>query len=74
MSLFDVLVKEALKNKDELAPLRVVDEKELLQHDIFRVFNSAGLPTQSRTPHSATAFGISEQLAGWLPAANAASP
>lgn len=57
MSLFDVLVNEALKNKEELAPLRVVDEKELPQHDILRVFNSAGLPTQSRTPYSATASG-----------------
>lgn len=46
MSLFDVLVDEALKNKDELAPLRVVVEKELLHHDILRVLNGAGLLTQ----------------------------
>ena len=46
MSLFDVLVDEALKNKEELAPLRVVVEKELLHHDILRVLNGAGLLTQ----------------------------
>ena len=46
MSLFDVLVDEALKNKQELAPLRVVVEKELLHHDILRVLSGAGLLTQ----------------------------
>lgn len=46
MSLFDVLVDEALKNKEELAPLRVVVEKELLHHDILRVLNAAGLLTR----------------------------
>ena len=46
MSLFDVLVDEALNNKQELAPLRVVVEKELLHHDILRVLSSAGLLTQ----------------------------
>ncbi|MDI1244671.1 MAG: nucleotidyl transferase AbiEii/AbiGii toxin family protein [Rhodoferax sp.] len=46
MSLFDVLVDEALKNKQELTPLRVVVEKELLHHDILRVLSGAGLLTQ----------------------------
>lgn len=46
MSLFDVLVDEALKNKQELAPLRMVVEKELLHHDILRVLSGAGLLTQ----------------------------
>jgi predicted nucleotidyltransferase component of viral defense system len=46
MSLFDVLVDEALKNQQELAPLRVVVEKELLHHDILRVLSGAGLLTQ----------------------------
>lgn len=35
MSLFDELVDEALKNQQNLAPLRVVVEKELL-HQIGR--------------------------------------
>jgi predicted nucleotidyltransferase component of viral defense system len=43
MSLFDELVDEALNNKQELAPLRVVVEKELLHHDILRVLSGAGL-------------------------------
>ena len=43
MSLFDRLVSEALKNKGELAPLRVVVEKELLHHDILREMSTAGL-------------------------------
>ena len=43
MSLFDQLVDEALKNRQDLAPLRVVVEKELLHHDILRVLSSAGL-------------------------------
>jgi len=46
MSLFDELVNEALNNKQELAPLRVVVEKELLHHDILRVLSGAGLLTQ----------------------------
>ena len=46
MSLFDELVDTALKNKQELSPLRVVAEKELLHHDILRVLSGAGLLTQ----------------------------
>ena len=46
MSLFDELVDEALNNKQELAPLRVVVEKELLHHDIRRVLSVAGMLTQ----------------------------
>jgi predicted nucleotidyltransferase component of viral defense system len=46
MSLFDELVDEALNNKKELAPLRVVVEKELLHHEILRVLSGAGLLTQ----------------------------
>ena len=46
MSLFDELVDEALNNKQELAPLRIVVEKELLHHDILRVLSGAGLLTQ----------------------------
>lgn len=43
MNLFDVLVDEALQNSPQLAPLRVVVEKELLHHDILRVLGQAGL-------------------------------
>lgn len=43
MSLFDRLVDEALAHRAELAPLRVVVEKELLHHDILRVLSEAGL-------------------------------
>ena len=43
MSLFDQLVDEALRNRQDLAPLRVVVEKELLHHDILRMLSSAGL-------------------------------
>ena len=43
MSLFDQLVSEALKSQGELAPLRVVVEKELLHHDILREMSTAGL-------------------------------
>ncbi|MGL6241862.1 nucleotidyl transferase AbiEii/AbiGii toxin family protein [Pseudomonas sp.] len=43
MSLFDELVDEALKNKRDLAPLRVVVEKELLHHDIMLALSSAGM-------------------------------
>lgn len=39
MNLFDHLVDEALKNKNELSPLRVVVEKELLHHDILRILS-----------------------------------
>ena len=46
MSLFDELVDEALNNKQELAPLRIVVEKELLHHNILRVLSGAGLLTQ----------------------------
>ncbi|MGY4534302.1 putative nucleotidyltransferase component of viral defense system [Pseudomonas sp. TE3786] len=43
MSLFDRLVDEALSNSEELAPLRMVVEKELLHHDIMLALSSAGL-------------------------------
>ena len=43
MSLFDDLVEEALKNQRNLAPLRMVVEKELLHHDILRVLSETGL-------------------------------
>ena len=43
MSLFDSLVSQALRAQGELAPLRVVVEKELLHHDILREMSSAGL-------------------------------
>jgi len=43
VSLFDRLVDEALKNQEELAPLRAVVEKELLHHDIIREMSAAGL-------------------------------
>jgi predicted nucleotidyltransferase component of viral defense system len=43
MSLFDELVDEALKNQQNLAPLRVVVEKELLHHDIMLALSSAGM-------------------------------
>ena len=46
MSLFDELVDAALRNKQELSPLRVVVEKELLHHDILRVLSGAGLLTR----------------------------
>jgi predicted nucleotidyltransferase component of viral defense system len=42
MSLFDRLVAVALKNQKELAPLRIVVEKELLHHDILREMSNAG--------------------------------
>jgi len=38
----DQLVLQAMKNKDELAPLRAVVEKELLHHDIIREMGTAG--------------------------------
>ena len=45
MSLFDKLVDEALNNLQELAPLRVIVEKELLHQGILRVLSGAGLLT-----------------------------
>ncbi len=46
MSLFDQLVDEALQNRPDLAPLRVVVEKELLHHDILRVLSNEGMLVQ----------------------------
>ena len=43
MSLFDQLVDEALRSRDDHAVLRPVVEKELLHHDIFREMSAAGL-------------------------------
>jgi predicted nucleotidyltransferase component of viral defense system len=43
MSLFDQLVDEAIREVPQFAPLRVVVEKELLQHDILREMSHAGL-------------------------------
>lgn len=43
MSLFDQLVNQALTNQKDLAPLRMVVEKELLQQDILRELSGAGL-------------------------------
>jgi len=43
MNLFDQLVSQAMKSQVELAPLRVVIEKELLHHDILREMSGAGL-------------------------------
>ena len=43
MNLFDRLVTQALKDKDSLAPLAIVVEKEILQHDILREMSDAGL-------------------------------
>jgi predicted nucleotidyltransferase component of viral defense system len=42
MSLFDQLVDEAIRGVPQFAPLRVVVEKELLQHDILREMSYAG--------------------------------
>lgn len=42
MSLFDQLVDEAIRGVPRFAPLRVVVEKELLQHDILREMSHAG--------------------------------
>lgn len=41
--MFDRLVDEALTNARELAPLRMVVEKELLHHDILRTLSKEGL-------------------------------
>jgi len=46
MSLFDQLVVEALGNRKDLAPLRMVVAKELLHHDILREMAAAGLLTE----------------------------
>ena len=46
MSLFDQLVEDAINNTRDLAPLRVVVEKELLHHDILRILSEAGLLSQ----------------------------
>jgi predicted nucleotidyltransferase component of viral defense system len=46
MDLFDQLVDEALQQRQDLAPLRIVVEKELLHHDILRVLSSTGLLTK----------------------------
>jgi predicted nucleotidyltransferase component of viral defense system len=46
MSLFDEIVDTALTNMQELAPLRIVVEKELLHHDILQVLSSAGVLKQ----------------------------
>jgi predicted nucleotidyltransferase component of viral defense system len=46
MNLFDQLVSQALKSQGELAPLRIVVEKELLHHDILREMAAAGLLNQ----------------------------
>ncbi len=43
MSLFDRLVDQALQGQNELGPLRMVVEKELLHHDILREMSVAGL-------------------------------
>jgi predicted nucleotidyltransferase component of viral defense system len=43
VNLFDKLVDEALKNQPNLSVLRMVVEKELLQHDILRIINMANL-------------------------------
>jgi predicted nucleotidyltransferase component of viral defense system len=42
MSLFETLVKEALKHQSDLTPLQVVVEKELLHHDILREMSKGG--------------------------------
>ncbi len=43
MSLFDTLVDEALRSREDLHVLRPVVEKELLHHDILREMSDAGL-------------------------------
>jgi len=43
MSLFDTLVDEALRSREDLHVLRPVVEKELLHHDILREMSGAGL-------------------------------
>ena len=46
MILFDQLVEDALNNTRDLAPLRIVVEKELLHHDILRILSEARLLSQ----------------------------
>lgn len=43
MNLFDELVTEALKNQQDLSPLRIVVEKELLHHDILKTLSQNNL-------------------------------
>jgi predicted nucleotidyltransferase component of viral defense system len=43
MSIFEQLVDQAMRSQPQLAPLRVVVEKELLHHDILREMSQAGL-------------------------------
>lgn len=43
MSIFEQLVDQAMRGQPQLAPLRVVVEKELLHHDILREMSQAGL-------------------------------
>ncbi len=43
MNLFDKLVAEALKNKPNLSPLRIVVEKEMLRLDILAAMKDNGL-------------------------------
>lgn len=43
MSLFDILVAQALKARPELTAVKAVVEKELLHHDILREMSAAGL-------------------------------
>lgn len=43
MNLFNRMVTEALNNRPEFSPLRVVVEKELLHHDILRIMRDSGL-------------------------------
>lgn len=43
MNLFDKLVTEAISNQPDVAPLRMVVEKELLHHDILKTLSEHGL-------------------------------
>jgi predicted nucleotidyltransferase component of viral defense system len=43
VSIFEQLVDQAMRSQPQLAPLRVVVEKELLHHDILREMSQAGL-------------------------------
>jgi predicted nucleotidyltransferase component of viral defense system len=42
MTIFEQLVNQAMRSQPQLAPLRVVVEKELLHHDILREMSRAG--------------------------------
>ncbi len=42
MSIFEQLVDQAMRSQPQLAPLRIVVEKELLHHDILREMSRAG--------------------------------